>query len=387
MAQPPACAHAPNLRRAAALRPSRSGCVAARQRPRPQRHRHHRGNSIVDRILDVASTRGATLVPDAALTPRAVNLLTANEGTVAIAAADLSAADAQGSSETSVDTTPRRVSPKVTVAPFDPAVGAALAGAGNTPEVPTYLDPSLTVRLAHDSVTARRQDALGSIFWHALRHDTAPRTQILVPPATWNLQADDAQVMLTALSTSIRSGLAVPRPLPAVVAEATRLPKPAPSQRNGSGTPPPRAAASATTSPPRIAGQVGRLSGLTSALMTDDRTGLTGVQYTAPLREDMLRALSQSEPPDTRNGLAQQRLSRGRKDDQRLVRRRHDREPRWLVHPGHRAQPAAVGAAQRPGSSDSGAAACGRPAGDDTSPTSVRSNCRRAIFRCGFRSK
>src|SRR6185312_16414679 len=55
----------------------------------------------------------------------------------------------------------------------------------------------------------------------------------------------------------------------------------------------------------------------------------------------------------------------GRKDDQRLVRRRHDREPRWLVHAGHRAQPAAVGAAQRPGSSDSGAGACGRPARDE----------------------
>jgi hypothetical protein len=44
-------------------------------------------------------------------------------------------------------------------------------------------------------------------------------------------------------------------------------------------------------------------------LSTDERTGLTGVQYTAPLREDMLRALSQSEAPDTRNGLAQQRLA------------------------------------------------------------------------------
>ena len=33
------------------------------------------------------------------------------------------------------------------------------------------------------------------------------------------------------------------------------------------------------------------------------------MQYTAPLREDMLRALSQSVPPDARNGLAQQRLT------------------------------------------------------------------------------
>lgn len=266
------------------------------------------GNSIVDKILDVSSTRGATLVPDAPLTNRAVKLLGANESTVAITAADLSAADAQGSSETAVDTAPRRLSPQVAVAPFDPAVGAALAGAGSSPEVPTYLDPSLTVRLAHDSVTARRQDALGSIFWHALRPDDAPRTQILVPPATWNLQADDAQVMLTALSTSIRSGLAVPRPLPAVIADAS------------SRTEPPEEAGAYASARGQfnddvtaaIAGQVGRLSGLTSALMTDDRTGLTGVQYTAPLREDMLRALSQSEPPRLPQRVGARAPGRGR---------------------------------------------------------------------------
>lgn len=266
-------------------------------------------NSIVDKILDVPSTRGATLMPDGRLTGRAVKLLGANQTTVAVTAADLSARDAQGSSETSVDTAPRRVSPQVVAAPFDPAVGAALAGAGVNPEVPTYLDSSLTVRLAHDSVTARRQDALGSMFWHALRHDDTPRTQLLVPPATWNLQADDAQVILTALTTSIRSGLAVPRPLPAVIGEATQA-----AQTGG----PPANQVSADGSTRgqfnddvtgAITGQVGRLWGLTSALMTDDRTGLTGVQYTAPLREDMLRALSQSEPPDSRNGLAQQRLA------------------------------------------------------------------------------
>jgi hypothetical protein len=173
--------------------------------------------------------------------------------------------------------------------------------------VPTYLDESLTVRLGHDSVTARRQDALGSIFWHALGRDE-PRTQILVPPTTWNLQADDAQVILTALSTAIRSGLAVPRPLPAVIAEANQAAQAHTASQGEAGSyasAPGQFSDDVTTG---ITGQVGRLWGLTSALMTDDRTGLTGVQYTAPLREDMLRALSQSEPPDTRNGLAQQRL-------------------------------------------------------------------------------
>lgn len=264
--------------------------------------------SIVDKILDVSSTRGATLLPDGPLTDRAVKLLGGSGPTVSIAATALSA-DSPGAADAGVDTAPRRLSPQVVLAPFDPAVGAALAGAGATPEVPTYLDPSLTIRLAHDSVTARRQDALGSIFWHALRRDDAPRTQILVPPAAWNLQADDAQVILTALTTSIRSGLAVPRPLPAVVAEA--------NQTAAAGDDPPEELGAYAGARGRfgddvtteITGQVGRLWGFTAALSTDDRTGLTGVQYTAPLREDMLRALSQSQPPDTRNGLAQQRMA------------------------------------------------------------------------------
>jgi hypothetical protein len=51
--------------------------------------------------------------------------------------------------------------------------------------------------------------------------------------------------------------------------------------------------------------------GLTEALTTNQQTGLTGPQYTAPLREDMLRALSQTEPPESRNALAAQRLGWG----------------------------------------------------------------------------
>ncbi|MDR3657079.1 MAG: hypothetical protein P4L48_15890 [Mycobacterium sp.] len=261
--------------------------------------------SIVDRILDVQSARGATLLPDGPLTNRGVNLLSANDSTVAITAADLSAQDSTSDASESLDTAPRRLSPQVVVAPFDPAVGAALAGAGTSPAAPTYLDSSLTVRLAHDSETARRQDALGSMFWHPLQRDAAPRTQLLVPPATWNLRAEDAQGILTALATSIHAGLAVPRPLPALVAEANSRAE----QQEPPGDFPSARGRFTDDVTAGIAGQVGRLWGLTSALTTDERTGLTGIQYTAPLREDMLRALSQSEPPDTRNGLAQQRLA------------------------------------------------------------------------------
>ncbi len=200
---------------------------------------------IIDRILDVTSVRGTALLPDGPLTGRAVTLLNANDDTVAVAAADLTAQDAADAGSANV--TPRRLSPQVVAAPFDPAVGAALAAAGTNPTVPTYLDPSLSIRVNHDSVTARRQDALGAMLWRSLNPEAAPRTQILVPPAVWSLQSDDAQFILTALATSIHSGLAVPRPCrrwsPTPPPGSNPRCRPAPTRRSGAG--------SAMTSPGR----------------------------------------------------------------------------------------------------------------------------------------
>ncbi len=257
---------------------------------------------IVDQILGVTSTRGATLMGDGPLTSRAADLLNADGPTVAIAAAGFSGHESGGGA--TADVTPRRVAPHVTTAPFDPAVGAALAAAGTDPVAPTYLDAALAVRLRHDSAAARRQDALGSMLWRALTPDVETRLQILMPPAAWSLAADDAQAMLSTLATTIHSGLAAPRPLPAVITDTTattRGPQPPDTQTIAHGRFDDDVIATITAN-------AGRLWRLTSALTVDGRTGLTGTQYTAPLREDMLRAVSQSDRPDTRNGLAHQRM-------------------------------------------------------------------------------
>jgi hypothetical protein len=262
---------------------------------------------IVDRILGVTAVRGATLLPDGSLTRRTVNLLSANGNTVVIAAADPSTEDSATPVPAVADTTPQRLSPQVVIAPFDPAVGAAFAATGSDPLAPTYLDAALAVRLQHDSDTARRQDALGSMLWRTLQPGVAPRAEILLPPTNWKLRSDDAGAILTTLATAIRSGLAVPRPLPALIADASATPPvtgtPEFPDVDGSGRGRFDNAVVA-----KIADELGRLSGLTAALTPDARTGLTGVGYTAPLREDMLRAVSQAERPDTRNGLAQGRL-------------------------------------------------------------------------------
>lgn len=260
---------------------------------------------IVDQILGVAAVRGATLIPDGSLSRRGVDLLSANGNTVVIAAADSSVGDSNAPLPPTPDIAPRRLSPQVVLAPFDPAVGAAFSAAGSDPVAPSYLDNALLVRLRHDTDVARRQDALGAMLWRALQPKVNPRAQVLLPPTNWNLRPDDAGAIMTALATAIRSGLAVPRPLPALISEASAVPPvngtPQPDEPGGRG----RFSDAVVT---KISGEMGRLAGLTAALTTDTRTGLTGVSYTAPLREDMLRAVSQADPPDTRNGLAQQRL-------------------------------------------------------------------------------
>ena len=271
---------------------------------------------IVDQILGVASTRGATLVGDGPLTGPAVELLSAQGPTVAIAAANLTAlgppppgsGDSATGEPATADVRPVRYTPQLAAAPFDPTVGAALAGAGTEPASPSYLDPSLDIPVKHDSQLARRQDALGSLLWRGLHPDTEPRTQILAAPLAWSLHPDDAQSILTAVASTIHAGLAVARPLTAVIAEANAVPPQdlAPLPDGAMGNPRGRFDDGVVSG---ISSVTGRVWGLTSALTTDGRTGLTGAQYTAPLREDMLRALSQSVLPDARNGLAQQRLT------------------------------------------------------------------------------
>lgn len=246
---------------------------------------------IVDKILGITSVRGATVLGDGQLTAGAVDLLDTQNPTVVIAA--------------DPDLTVRRLSAKVVAAPYDPAVGAALAGIGTDPAIPAYLDGTEAAPVEHDSPVARRQDAVAAIVWQALHPEAEPRTQILLPPLKWSPQPDDARAMLSALANTMRGGLAKPRPLAAVISESTAA-RPDP---DSVGQLPEASSRFDDDVVDAVRAAVARQWELTAALTTDERTGLTGMQYTAPLREDLLRALSQTEPVASRNDLARQRIS------------------------------------------------------------------------------
>ena len=67
-----------------------------------------------------------------------------------------------------------------------------------------------------------------------------------MPPMEWSLQADDAAAILTAVATSIRAGLAAPRPLTAVIAESEAVPQQDPRAAARRRAPPTRGPASTT---------------------------------------------------------------------------------------------------------------------------------------------
>ncbi|PRC61871.1 hypothetical protein C6A85_06155, partial [Mycobacterium sp. ITM-2017-0098] len=75
--------------------------------------------------------------------------------TLAIGAANLVGPGENASGTAgSADLAPVRYTPNVVAAPFDPAVGAALAGMGPAPDSPSYLDPSLDFAVKQDSAVA-----------------------------------------------------------------------------------------------------------------------------------------------------------------------------------------------------------------------------------------
>ena len=191
----------------------------------------------------------------------------------------------------------------LTASLFDSAGSAALAGMGTEPQTPSFVPSSARYDLSRDSSAARLQDALGALAWPALvptvdeatgaASPTAGRSVLFAPPQAWSASPEDAASVLSMLSTLVRSGLTTPRPLAALVdAAASTADDPSaallvyPEQAITDG------ASAAVVSGAEE--QIRRLDAIQTALIEDPQAQLTPQQFTAPLREDLLRAMSLS---------------------------------------------------------------------------------------------
>ncbi|MFD4265519.1 DUF6049 family protein [Rhodococcus sp. NPDC058481] len=245
---------------------------------------------IVDSVLGITSRRGLTWPDAGVLSPEAAGLR--GLGPTALLADN---AVAEQTTRSVVPLAGTTVDRPLSAALFDVPAATALAAVGSTPQTPTYTPADVRYDLSDDSRTARLQDALGAIAWPALTPATStaansnPRGLLVVPPQNWSVDGDEARVVLSTVSTLMRSGLANPRPL------ADLLDRPAPhppvdldypAQAAKDGAP-----AALQTEATAVAPEI---NALTETLVNDPQSTLTPLRYTAPLSEDLLRALSTS---------------------------------------------------------------------------------------------
>lgn len=245
---------------------------------------------IVDSVLGITSRRGLTWPDAGVLSPEAAGLR--GLGPTALLAAN---AVAEQTTRSTVPLAGSTVDRPLSAALFDVPAATALAAVGSTPQTPTYTPADARYDLSDDSPTARLQDALGAIAWPALTPSSSapanadPRSLLVVPPQDWSVDGDEARAVLSTVSTLMRSGLANPRPL------ADLLDRPAPQPPVDLDYP---AQAAKDGAPERVqtaaAAVAPEINALTETLVNDPQSTLTPRAYTAPLSEDLLRALSTS---------------------------------------------------------------------------------------------
>lgn len=258
--------------------------------------------TIVDTILRTTSLPGVVW-PDSGVLTESAGLLAAANGPVTALLADTAVEDGRAGMSGLPPRNSVRVSgvDGLTAGLFDAAAAAALAGMGDEPTTPSFVTKSARYDLGDDSATARFQDALGALAWPALVPSVndatglplppAGRSVLFAPPQVWSPSPDEASATLSMISSLVRSGTATTRPFADFVAAAAATA----DDPNASLLTYPEQAVTDGVSEEVLtiaAEQPPRLDALQAAMIEDPQAQLTPQEFLAPLREDLLRAMS-----------------------------------------------------------------------------------------------
>ncbi|GGC64024.1 hypothetical protein GCM10011410_15610 [Hoyosella rhizosphaerae] len=183
---------------------------------------------------------------------------------------------------------------------FDATVGELIAAAGEQPIPVNYASATPNGDVTKDRV-ARSQDAVGALSWAALapRSDSdeplsdAPSSIVISPPPHWDVTSVEGVQLFTAATQLLESGKARPEPLAALITEATRSDRDRPS-----GILQYPQSHEDVRVPEALLERAGRASleveEFRTALADDPSIALTPDAFLAPLRNDIIRALSMS---------------------------------------------------------------------------------------------
>ncbi|WP_245569683.1 DUF6049 family protein [Gordonia shandongensis] len=304
---------------------------------------------VVDSVLGVRSVRGMTVPATGTLTTAGRDLLAGlRVRAAAVASTSLQPISPADRSPTSGIPSGRYGVGSLSVQSYDAAVSAALGATGITPVVPGIMPNWQQPHLTDESAASRRQTALAALAFPMLsapppvtddgappdrRLPTTGRSAFVMPPTYWSPTVDDARALHSTASLLIASGTARPVPFATVVDQMPSASAPAHLEVPGDVTP--SAAAGRPVSESEASAvreRVTAVDRMQAALVGTADTVTTPATYMAPLRDDLLRALSSASTTDA--GIA------GHPRRERLtavaVTLRHMREAVGLLDPSGR---------------------------------------------------
>ncbi|WXG67915.1 DUF6049 family protein [Rhodococcus sovatensis] len=254
---------------------------------------------VVDAILGVSSVRGIVWSPTGQLGETGAAAVRSSGAQTALLADNSIAPTASGAVARVVGGS--SVDAELNATVFDAATSTALAGVGDNPTTPAFTPEDQRYDLTSDSRTARLQDGLGAIAYHALAPTGgSPRTLTVAPPQYWTAGGDEPDAILGTVSSLLRSGLATARPFAELAAaEPTGLPVETRTVDQDDRD---------VNLEDRVRAQSKRIDALRGSLVEDPQSALTPRLYTAPLREDLLRAIGTADRSDDASNAARVRM-------------------------------------------------------------------------------
>ena len=265
--------------------------------------------AVVDGILGVRSVDGLTIPAIGAMDANGAQVLGSAEITKAAASSGSVSPATTADGSQPADPSGRYQVGELHVQTTSAPITAAFAAIGTRPVTPVLTPAARQVRLDDESDVSRRQTALASMAFPSIdapsdtsgstATDSAEalpvtgRSSFIVPSTYWSPTDDDGRAILSTATMLLESGAAAPAPLADVVTDLERA-----TRRASFVTPPD------TTTPARSAwvvsaAQADRIRASTdlswqlqTSLVRAADVNATPERYVAPLREDLLRALT-----------------------------------------------------------------------------------------------
>ncbi|MBD8507038.1 hypothetical protein HT102_11115 [Hoyosella sp. G463] len=292
-----------------------------------------RGTDVLATILGAQPVQGVTIPDEAVISAQAADMLAGTPADAVVISDDAALVDARpprGERFAALSTPGSGSLPAMLL---DGGQAQLLAAMGEEPSVPVFAEQAGTDPASKDRL-ARLQDTIAAVAWPSLaeRGDgapAAPSATLLLPPREWTISAAEGDALMSSIATLMLTNKAIPAPFGAIADEA---------RQPGAGHPPGTVQYPQRHEDVRVPDSVledvlsasRSVEQLASALVTDPTLPLTPDAFLAPLRDDLVRALTTAGRADP--GTASRAAARRAESVSQAIARMHDQIT--ILNPG-----------------------------------------------------